>query len=133
MNPEHVTLSVDDAARQAQLPPKAVLVLAQMDPRALGIACGLGCGIWLWLATVVLLIRGGPGMGRTLSLLSQYFVGFSITPAGSVLGFVYGALVGFITGYGFAFLRNFLIRSYLLHIRRRAERAALADMLDHFM
>jgi hypothetical protein len=133
MNPEKVTESVHKAVDRTHLPARAVLVLAQLDPRAFGIACGVGCGIWLWLATIVLLIRGGPGMGRNLSLLSQYFIGFRITPAGSVLGFVYGTLAGFVIGYCFALLRNLLIRNYLLHIRRRSEREALADMLDHFM
>jgi hypothetical protein len=107
--------------------------LAQLDPRALGIASGLMCGLWLWLATILLLIRGGDNVGRNLSLISQYFVGFSVTPAGSVLGFLYGALVGFVIGYSFARLRNLMVHSYLQVLRRRAERAELADLLDRIM
>jgi hypothetical protein len=93
-------------------------------------ALGAVCGFWLWLATVILLIRGGPHMGRNLSLLSQYFIGFRVSPGGSVAAFLYGFLIAFLAGYGFARLRNFMLQSYLLYVRRRAERSALTDLLD---
>jgi hypothetical protein len=66
-------------------------------------------------------------------LLSQYFIGFRVTPAGSVAALLYGFLMAFLLGYGFARLRNFMLHSYLLYIRRRAERVALTDLLDRLM
>jgi hypothetical protein len=127
------TRPLDEAAKQSHLPRKAVLVLAQLDARALGVACGLVFGLWLWLATIVLVLRGGPDVGRNLSLLSQYFVGFRVTPAGSVLALAYGCAAGFLAGYLFARLRNYVVHTYLLYLKRRAERAAMADMLDGLM
>ena len=115
------------------MPPRVVLVLARLDPRALGIALGTVCGFWLWSATIILLIRGGANVGKNLSLLSQYFIGFRVTPAGSLAAFVNGFLIAFLVGYGFARLRNFMLHSYLLYIRRRAERVALTDLLDRLM
>jgi hypothetical protein len=124
---------IDEAAAQVHLPARAVLVLAHLDARALGLACGMVGGLWLWFATLVLLVRGGAQMGQNLSLLSQYFPGFSVTPAGSALALVYGGVAGFLAGYLFARLRNHMVRSYLLYLRHRAERAALADLLDRLM
>jgi hypothetical protein len=127
------THSLEEAAKQVKLPHKVVLVLAQLDARALGVACGLVLGLWLWLATIVLVIRGGPAVGRNLSLLSQYFVGFRVSLVGSVLALAYGCAAGFLAGYLFARLRNYAVHTYLLYIKRRAERAAMADMLDGLM
>ena len=124
---------IDETAERVHLPPRAVLVLAQLDPRALGLALGLVCGLLLWLATVILLVRAGPEMGQNLSLLSQYFIGFRVTPAGSALALCYGAAAGFLAGYLFARLRNLMVHSYMLYLRRRAERVALADLLDRLM
>ena len=126
----HTALEKSDEVEQFSLPPRAVLVLAQLDPRALGIAAGLLCGFLLWLATILLVLRGGVNVGRNLSLLSQYFTGFRVTPAGSLIGFLYGAVFGFLAGYLFARLRNLLIHSYLRFVRRRAERMAMSDLLD---
>ncbi len=127
------THAVEKAAQESGLPPRVVLVLARLDPRALGIALGTVCGLWLWLATMILLIRGGANVGQNLSLLSQYFIGFRVTPGGSVAAFLYGFLIAFLVGYGFARLRNFMLHSYLLYVRRRAESVALTDLLDRLM
>jgi hypothetical protein len=127
------TKPVEEAAQSAGLPPRVVVVLAHLDPWALGVAGGTVCGFWLWLATVILLVRGGSTVGTNLSLLSQYFIGFRVTPLGSLAAFVYGFVTAFLIGYLFARLRNFMVHSYLLYLRRRAERAALSDMLDRLM
>jgi len=124
------TDAMERAARESGLPPRVVLVLARLDPLALGTALGLVCGFWLCLATIVLVVRGGPNAGQNLLLLSQYFPGFRVTPAGSAAAFAYGFLMAFLAGYGFARLRNFMLHTYLLYVRRRAEREALTDLLD---
>lgn len=122
--------SVQETAARTGLPAPTVLVLARLDPRALGLACGLVCGMWLWLATVILLVRGGDRVGPTLALLSQYFVGFAVTPVGSLVALLYGSLTGFVLGYLFAQLRNTMVRWSLFYMRRRAEREAAGDLLD---
>jgi hypothetical protein len=119
-----------ETAEESGLPIRTVLSLARLDPRALGLASGLVCGLWLWLGTVTLLLRGGERIGPTLSLLSQYLIGYSVTPIGSLLAFLYGALAGFLFGYLFAHLRNWMVRWTLFYLRRRAEREAAGDLLD---
>jgi len=130
MPSSHPRPSVQETAERTGLPARTVLGLARLDPRALGLACGLVCGLWLWLATVILLVRGGEKIGPTLSLLSQYFIGFSVTPAGSVVALLYGLPAGFLLGYLFAHLRNSMVRCTLFYLRRRAEREAAGDLLD---
>ena len=68
----------------------------RLNARAWGIAFGLLAGGGLFLATAILVIRGGPDPGAHLSLLSNYFPGYRVTWAGSFLGFVYA----FVLGYG---------------------------------
>lgn len=69
--------------------------------------CG---GLGLFLATVWLLVRGGPNVGEHLELLANYFPGYRVSWAGSLLGLVYGALVGAVAGYSLAWIYNRLAR-----------------------
>ena len=130
---ENSPRAADEITGRSSLPARAVLVLAHLDARALGVACGLVCGLWLWIATMALVVRGGPNVGQNLSLLSQYLIGFRVTPSGAVLAFFYGAVFGFVAGYLFARLRNFMVHTYMLYLRRRAERMAMSDLLDRLM
>jgi hypothetical protein len=57
---------------------------------------GLVLGLGLLIATNVLVLKGGPDVGRHLSLLSNYFPGYRVTFIGSLIGFVYA----FVLGYG---------------------------------
>jgi hypothetical protein len=63
-------------------------------------------GFVLFFATVWLLIRGGPNVGKHLSLLSNYFPGYSVTWGGAIVGLAYGALVGALAGWTIALLYN---------------------------
>jgi len=75
-----------------------------------GLALGLVCGLGLMLATVVLLLRGGENVGAHLSLLGAYFPGYRVTWAGSLVGFSYAFVVGYIGGRTIATIYNRLIR-----------------------
>lgn len=68
----------------------------RMNARAWGIAMGLVLGLGLLIATNVLVLKGGPDVGQHLSLLANYFPGYSVTFVGSLIGFVYA----FVLGYG---------------------------------
>jgi hypothetical protein len=68
-----------------------------MNARAWGIAFGLLAGLGLFLATNILLLKGGDVVGPHLSLLGVYLPGYSVTFFGSLVGFVYM----FVIGYGF--------------------------------
>ena len=63
-------------------------------------------GTGLSVATVWLLVRGGPNVGEHLGLLGNYFPGYSVTWPGALLGFFYGGLVGGTVGWLTAWLYN---------------------------
>ncbi|CAN5730197.1 hypothetical protein BH23GEM9_BH23GEM9_20310 [soil metagenome] len=66
-----------------------------MNARALGISTGMLLGVGLFLATNALVLRGGDNVGQHLQLLRIYFPGYSVTFAGSLIGFVYAFVVGY--------------------------------------
>ena len=70
--------------------------IARLNARAWGIAFGLLLGTGLFLATNILVLRGGEEVGPHLGLLGIYFPGYSVTLVGSLIGFVYA----FVLGYG---------------------------------
>jgi hypothetical protein len=105
-------------------------VFAKVEPVAMGISIGLTAGILLFLATIVLVIRGGPVVGPNLGLLSHYLPGYSVTALGSVLGLLYGFGLGFVVGWGTALLRNMLVLFDVAVLRRRVELGTLSDILD---
>jgi len=65
-------------------------------------------GVGLSTATLWLVIKGGPNVGKNLSLLSAYYPGYSVTWGGSLIGFAYGALTGAVLGWTVASLYNLL-------------------------
>jgi len=72
--------------------------ILRLNGRAWGIALGLLMGGGLFLATMVLVIKGGPDVGKHLSLLSVFFPGYRVTFLGSVVGFVYAFVLGYALG-----------------------------------
>ena len=72
-------------------------------------AFGLLCGLALFFATVLLLVRGGSNVGAHLSLLRVYFPGYSVTWLGSLIGFVYAFVGGYALGRTVAAIYNRLI------------------------
>lgn len=80
--------------------------VARLRAGIVAVVFGMVCGVGLFVATVWLLIRGGPYVGRTLGLLGNYFPGYSVTWPGAVLGLVYGALFGSIVGWCTAWVYN---------------------------
>ncbi len=72
-------------------------VIQRLNGRAWGIAFGIVCAAGLFLATNFLVWSGGPNPGQHLRLLSVFFPGYSVSFPGSLLGGVYG----FVVGYGF--------------------------------
>ena len=82
---------------------------ARYDPIALGVAVGVVVGVMLFLATVVLLLRGGPGVGYHLSVLSSYLPGYSVSWVGAVIGLFEAAVVGFLHGWLISKLINAIV------------------------
>jgi hypothetical protein len=83
--------------------------LARLSATIYGIVFGLVLGIVIFIATLWLVIRGGPVVGPNLALLGQFFLGYTVTYWGSVIGFVYGFITGFIIGFSIASIYNWII------------------------
>lgn len=86
---------------------------AKLDAVALGAGVGTLLGGAIGAATIVLLAKGGHHIGPKLSLLSQFFPGYSVTWTGSLIGFLYGLVTGFLFGFFFACSRNLAMRLHL--------------------
>ncbi len=127
--PTRVSVSVDEAIEEAE---DAVIEVefAKIDPLALGIAVGVVSGFGIFMASVVLLLRGGPAPGPTLSLLGNYLFGFEVTWGGAVIGLFEGGLLGFAVGALAAGLRNWTLTGYAKFVRWRAERDDRRHLLD---
>jgi hypothetical protein len=94
--------NVDQMSRETSLARPLILTFAHLDPVALGVALGLVSVFWILFATVALLIRGGNVIGPNLALLSQYFIGYTVSWTGAIIGFSYTGIFGFLIGYSFA-------------------------------
>ena len=75
--------------------PDLRLAIARLNARAWGITVGLLLGLGLFIATNILVIKGGPNPGPHLSLLRVYFPGYRVTFLGSIVGFIYAFVVGY--------------------------------------
>jgi hypothetical protein len=82
--------------QEEELLRKAVV---RFNGRLVGLMFGLICGIGLFLATNILVLKGGKQVGSHLVLLAQFFPGYRVTFLGSLIGFVYAAVVGFVIGW----------------------------------
>jgi protoporphyrinogen oxidase len=106
-------------------------VFPKLDRVAFGLSIGTVCGMLLFLATLVLILKGGTVVGPNLELLKNYFPGYSVTVWGSFLGLAYGFSAGFVGGWSFAFLRNTSVFLYMALLHRRAEHQLLRKLLEY--
>jgi hypothetical protein len=73
--------------------------IVRLEAVVQGVAWGLVAGLGLFLATNWLVLKGGRVVGPHLSLLRQFFVGYEVTFIGSLIGFAWAFLCGFVAGY----------------------------------
>jgi hypothetical protein len=74
-----------------------------------GLVTGLVAGLGLFVATNWLILKGGEVVGPHLALLGQFFIGYRVTFVGSVIGFAYAFICGFVGGYVIARIYNWLV------------------------
>lgn len=104
-------------------------VFARYDPVALGSAVGLVSGAAVFVATAVLLIRGGEPLGPMLSLLGHYLLGFEVSWAGAILGFFEAGIGGFLFGVTLAWLINRVVDLIAESVIRECQLEGLLDPL----
>jgi len=71
-----------------------------------GMALGVMSGLAIFLATIVLIVRGGPKVGPHLVLLGQFLPGYAVTLTGAFVGLGWGFAGGFAAGYLVSTLYN---------------------------
>ncbi len=77
--------------------------------KILGLSLGVITGLIIFVATNWLVIKGGDVVGSHLQLLSEYFIGYSVTFAGSFVGMVYGFVMGYLAGLIIAWIYNGIV------------------------
>ena len=82
--------------------------LLRLNATVQGIVTGLMLGLGVFIATNWLVLKGGPVIGPHLGLLGQFFIGYRVTFAGSLIGFGYGFVTGFVLGYFLATIYNWV-------------------------
>jgi protoporphyrinogen oxidase len=106
-------------------------VFPRLDPVALGFAVGVISGLVLFLVTLTQMIKDGGVVGPNLTLLSQFFPGYQVDVPGSLVGLLYASILGFVLGWGFAYLRNFMVFLGAIIIHHDIEWHLLRDLLDY--
>lgn len=76
--------------------------------QAWGIAVGALLGASLFVATVILVLKGGPNVGQHLGLLSVFLPGYGVTIVGAFVGFIYMFVIGYAIGRLIGLLYNFV-------------------------
>lgn len=74
-----------------------------------GLAIGFLSALGLFLATVILVVKGGPDPGPHLGLLSVYLPGYSVTWAGAFVGAGYAFFLGYGVGRTIGTVYNRLV------------------------
>ena|ERR1051325_6692799 len=80
--------------------------VSRIQANVMAITCAALGGVGFFFLTAWLLVKGGQEVGPHLRLLSQYFIGYSVTWKGSLIGGLYGALVGGVGGWLIATVYN---------------------------
>lgn len=80
--------------------------IARIKTDALAVVCAVMGGVGLFAMTAWLVVKDGPDVGQHLQLLSNYFIGYSVTWWGSVVGLFYGALCGGASGWAIGTIYN---------------------------
>ena len=70
----------------------------RLNGNVLGLTLGLIAAAIIFVATNWLILKGGDPVGPHLSLLGQYFIGYTVTFVGSLVGAGYGLVLGYIAG-----------------------------------
>lgn len=84
--------------------------LTRLNALVSGLVTGVIFGLIIFIATNWLLLKGGDPVGPHLALLGQFFLGYTVSFWGSLVGLLYGFVTGFILGYAVAVLYNFFLK-----------------------
>ena len=72
--------------------------VVRLNGNILGFVIGTIAALGIFVATNWLVLKGGPVVGPHLGLLGQFFIGYTVTFLGSLVGAVYAFVIGFVSG-----------------------------------
>jgi len=75
-----------------------------LNIKAMAIAFGLVWGISIFVITWCIILL--EGSSNTVTFIGKFYIGYSLTPAGSIIGFIWGLIDGAIGGALFGWLYN---------------------------
>jgi hypothetical protein len=104
---QYAKASFEPVDETEQLLERAVL---RLNANILGLVSGVLAGLGIFIATNFLVLKGGEVVGPHLSLLGAFFPFYSVTFAGSIIGFVYGIVCGYVAGFIIAWLYNLVVK-----------------------
>jgi hypothetical protein len=82
----------------------------RLNANILGIVLGIIVGLGIFIATNFLILKGGPVVGPHLALLGNFFPFYSVTFVGSLIGFGWGFLSGYVAGFIIASIYNLVVK-----------------------
>ena len=87
--------------------------IARLRASVMAVVFAMLGGGALFLATAWLVANATEGqpVGPTLSLLNNYFPGYSVTWPGAFVGLAYGAILGAVGGYVLAYIYNLVVET----------------------
>ena len=97
--------------RKTRLPEEERLVHAVviLNAKILGLILGIILGLIIFIATIWLVLKGGPVVGPHLELLGQFFIGYRVSFWGSIIGFFWGFAVGSLIGTTIGWIYNRIV------------------------
>ena len=107
-----------------------LFAFAPLHKRAFGVALGVAGATVVGLLTIAVILVPG-AQDFPLDLLEQYFVGYTISWRGAVVGAAWAFGVAFVAGWFAAFCRNFALAISAFVIRTKAELHSTREFLDH--
>lgn len=100
--PQQTVVNENEAALES--------TILRLNGRAWGIAFGLLLGLGIFIATNLLVLKGGPRVGQHLSLLRVFLPGYKVSFLGSLIGFIYAFVFGYALGRLVGTVYNRLVR-----------------------
>ncbi len=118
----------------AELIPDQVVkrAFSRLDNFSFAMAVGTVSGLVVFLSTLILALKGGEVVGANAIILSQYFVGYTVTVKGALLGLCYSFVWGFLFGWLFSYLRNMFLAFYIYRVKKEAEFLSFRTFFDHY-
>jgi protoporphyrinogen oxidase len=105
---------------------------ARIDKLGFATALGLVAGMLFFIVNTILALGGGNEATQYLGLLGQYFIGYTVSFEGTLVGTAYVVWWTFLFGWLFAYLRNLFLAFYLYRVKRRTEMLTFMNFIDHY-